>query len=60
MTISILRTTDAWWAQTPTGAARIDTKATTTSQLLADRAAIETAATSSDTVPSTASRCCPR
>ena len=51
MTISILRTTDAWWAQTPTGAARIDTKATTTSRLLADRAAVETAAASSDTVP---------
>ena len=37
MTISILRTTDAWWVQTASGAARIDTNATTTRELLADR-----------------------
>ncbi|WP_330252726.1 fumarylacetoacetate hydrolase family protein [Nocardia sp. NBC_00565] len=49
MTISILRTADAWWVQTPTGAARIDTAATTTRELLDDRAAI-VAAASSDTV----------
>jgi 2-keto-4-pentenoate hydratase/2-oxohepta-3-ene-1,7-dioic acid hydratase in catechol pathway len=51
MTVSILRTADAWWVQTPTGAAQVSTTATTTRQLLADRAAIETAAHSSDTVP---------
>jgi 2-keto-4-pentenoate hydratase/2-oxohepta-3-ene-1,7-dioic acid hydratase in catechol pathway len=50
MTVSILRTADAWWVQTPTGAARVTTTAATTRQLLADRTAIETA-TSSDTVP---------
>ena len=51
MTVSILRTADDWWVQTPTGAARITTAAATTRQLLADRAAIETATHSSDTVP---------
>src|SRR5271154_1706327 len=51
MTVSILRTADAWFVQTPTGAARVTTTATTTRQLLADRAATETAAHSSDTVP---------
>ena len=30
MSITILRTADAWWVQTPAGAARIDTDATTT------------------------------
>ena len=51
MTVSILRTADAWFVQTPTGAAQVTTTATTTRQLLADRAAIEAAAHSSDTVP---------
>jgi 2-keto-4-pentenoate hydratase/2-oxohepta-3-ene-1,7-dioic acid hydratase in catechol pathway len=51
MTVSILRTADAWWVQTPTGAARITTTAATTRQLLADRTAIEAADHSSDTVP---------
>jgi 2-keto-4-pentenoate hydratase/2-oxohepta-3-ene-1,7-dioic acid hydratase in catechol pathway len=51
MTVSILRTADAWWVQTPTGAARVTTTANTTRQLLADRTAIEAAAHSSDTVP---------
>ncbi|MBF6468160.1 fumarylacetoacetate hydrolase family protein [Nocardia beijingensis] len=50
MTISVLRTTDAWWVRTESGAARIDTTAVTTGDLLADRAAIEAARTSSDTV----------
>jgi 2-keto-4-pentenoate hydratase/2-oxohepta-3-ene-1,7-dioic acid hydratase in catechol pathway len=50
MTISVLRTSDSWWVKTPTGAARIDTTATTTAQLLADRAAVEAAAHSRDTV----------
>ncbi|WP_029113202.1 fumarylacetoacetate hydrolase family protein [Mycobacterium sp. URHB0044] len=51
MTISILRTNDAWWVQTSTGAARIATTATTTGELLADRAAIDEATHSADTVP---------
>ena len=51
MTVSILRTTDAWWVQTSTGAARIDTTATSTRELLAERAAIDAAAHSRDTVP---------
>lgn len=51
MTISILRTADAWWAQTATGAAKITTNAATTGELLANRAAIDAAASSSDTVP---------
>jgi 2-keto-4-pentenoate hydratase/2-oxohepta-3-ene-1,7-dioic acid hydratase in catechol pathway len=51
MTLSVLRSTDAWWAQTPTGAARIDTDATTTGELLADRRAVDAAAASDETVP---------
>ncbi|MGB8793776.1 MAG: fumarylacetoacetate hydrolase family protein [Mycobacterium sp.] len=51
MTVSVLRTVDAWWVQTPTGAVKITTSATTTAELLADRAAIEAATRSTDTVP---------
>ncbi|MGW5109904.1 fumarylacetoacetate hydrolase family protein [Nocardia sp. NPDC004123] len=51
MSISVLRTADAWWVRTPAGAARIDTAATTTRELLADRAAIAAAAASPDLVP---------
>ena len=51
MTVSILRTADAWWVQTASGAARVATDATTTAELLADRAAIDAAAESTDTVP---------
>jgi len=51
MTISILRTADAWWVQTPSGAARIRTNAASTAEVLADRAAIDAAAHSTDTVP---------
>ncbi|OBF83727.1 fumarylacetoacetase [Mycobacterium sp. 852002-51163_SCH5372311] len=43
MTVSVLRTADAWWVKTPHGAARIDTTATTTGQLLDDRAAVDAA-----------------
>ncbi|MFD6058146.1 2-keto-4-pentenoate hydratase/2-oxohepta-3-ene-1,7-dioic acid hydratase in catechol pathway [Rhodococcus wratislaviensis] len=50
MTISVLRTADAWWVVTPTGAARVDTAATTTAQLLADRPAVEAAAFNKGTV----------
>jgi 2-keto-4-pentenoate hydratase/2-oxohepta-3-ene-1,7-dioic acid hydratase in catechol pathway len=51
MTISLLRTADAWWVQTPTGAAKIDTSATTTGELLVDRAAIDAATHNGNTVP---------
>lgn len=44
MTISILRTADDWWVQTPSGAARIHTDASTTAEVLADRGAIDDAA----------------
>ncbi|WP_280391282.1 fumarylacetoacetate hydrolase family protein [Nocardia brasiliensis] len=50
MSTSILRTADAWWVQMPAGAARIDTTATTTRELLADREAIDTAASGAETV----------
>ena len=50
MTLSILRTAEGWWVQTPTGAARVSTTAATTRELLADRSAIEAVAHSTDTV----------
>ncbi|WP_241472368.1 fumarylacetoacetate hydrolase family protein [Mycolicibacterium neoaurum] len=50
MTTTVLRTSEGWWVQTPAGAARITTSAVTTAELLADRAAIEAAAASGDTV----------
>ena len=51
MTTSILRTADAWWVQTATGAARVNTDAATTRELLSDRAAIEDAAHNTGPVP---------
>jgi 2-keto-4-pentenoate hydratase/2-oxohepta-3-ene-1,7-dioic acid hydratase in catechol pathway len=51
MTLSILRTADAWWVNTATGAVKVNTEATTTAGLLADRAAIDAAASGSETVP---------
>ena len=50
MSISIYRTSDAWWAGTADAVAKVDTAAATTAQLLADRAAIEQAAASTETV----------
>ncbi|WP_415822552.1 fumarylacetoacetate hydrolase family protein, partial [Mycobacterium senriense] len=50
MTVSVLRTADAWWLKTPNGAAKIDTAATSTAGLLADRTAIDAAANSADIV----------
>jgi len=50
MSISVYRTSDAWWAGTADAVAKMDTTATTTAQLLADRAAIERAAASTDSV----------
>jgi 2-keto-4-pentenoate hydratase/2-oxohepta-3-ene-1,7-dioic acid hydratase in catechol pathway len=43
MSTTILRTPDAWWVRTPAGAARIDTDATTTGGLLAQREQIDAA-----------------
>ena len=43
MTVSVLHTADAWWVKTPDGAAKIDTIASTTAALLADRGAIDAA-----------------
>ncbi|MER7559535.1 fumarylacetoacetate hydrolase family protein [Nocardioides sp. NPDC126508] len=40
MTISVLRTADAWWVQKADGATRVETEALTTADLLADRAAV--------------------
>jgi 2-keto-4-pentenoate hydratase/2-oxohepta-3-ene-1,7-dioic acid hydratase in catechol pathway len=51
MTTTILRTPDAWYVRTASGAARIDTGATTTAELLADRDAIAAATGRTDTVP---------
>ena len=43
MSITILRTADAWWVHAPGGASRIDTDATTTGGLLAEPEKIEAA-----------------
>jgi 2-keto-4-pentenoate hydratase/2-oxohepta-3-ene-1,7-dioic acid hydratase in catechol pathway len=52
MTISILRTDDAWWVAGESGATKIGSDAATTRELLTDRAAIEAAAASaSDKAP---------
>jgi 2-keto-4-pentenoate hydratase/2-oxohepta-3-ene-1,7-dioic acid hydratase in catechol pathway len=51
MTVTVLRTVDAWWVQTPTGAAKITSSAATTAELLAGRAAIDAAVQSNDPVP---------
>ncbi|GAA4886164.1 fumarylacetoacetate hydrolase family protein [Actinomycetospora straminea] len=51
MSISVLRTADAWYVSTPGGATWIDTAATTTAELLADRPAIAAAAAGGRTVP---------
>lgn len=51
MTISILRTANAWWVQKPNGASPVATEAETTRDLLADRAAIDAAVDVSDVVP---------
>ncbi|ORB73601.1 fumarylacetoacetate hydrolase family protein [Mycobacterium scrofulaceum] len=55
MTLSVLHTASetghAWWLKTAQGAIKIDTDATSTGALLADRAAIEGAAAGAATVP---------
>ncbi|TMS52109.1 fumarylacetoacetate hydrolase family protein [Mycobacterium sp. DBP42] len=50
MTLSVLRTAESWWLQTPSGAVRITTTARTTAELLADRDAVRAAASSTETV----------
>ena len=50
MTVSVLRTADAWWVAAPAGAAKITSTAKTTAELLADRPAVEAATRSTDTV----------
>ena len=50
MSIVVIRTAEAWWVRTPSGAARIDTSATTTGGLLAEPAKIEAARGSEQTV----------
>ena len=50
MSTSVVRTAEAWYVLTPSGAARIDTRARTTAELLADRPAIA-AATPAESVP---------
>lgn len=49
MSINVLRTTDGWWAVRDQHAVRIETKAVTTADLLADRAAVRKAARSGET-----------
>ena len=50
MTMTILRTADAWWVRTADGAARIDTDAPTTGELLAAPEAIDAARATKETV----------
>ena len=51
MSLSVLRTADAWWVSVPSGAAMVTTTATTTAELLADRPALDAAGTAAQTVP---------
>ena len=51
MSLSVLRTADAWWVCVPSGAAKVTTTATTTAELLADRPALDAAGTATQTVP---------
>jgi 2-keto-4-pentenoate hydratase/2-oxohepta-3-ene-1,7-dioic acid hydratase in catechol pathway len=50
MSLTVLRTADAWWVRTPRGAARIDTDASTTHELLADPERLHSASRSTKTV----------
>lgn len=43
MSMSVLRTADAWWVLADGGAIKVDTPAVTTAELLADRAAVAAA-----------------
>ncbi|MET7698011.1 fumarylacetoacetate hydrolase family protein [Streptomyces sp. NPDC005485] len=48
MSTNVLRTTDGWWVVRDARAVRIDTKAVTTAELLADRTAVGAAAVSAE------------
>lgn len=48
MSTNVLRTTDGWWVVRDARAVRVDTKAVTTAELLADRDAVREAAVSGD------------
>lgn len=48
MSINVLRTADAWWVVRDGFAARVETGATTTAELLADRKAVDQAVESGD------------
>jgi len=48
MSINVLRTADAWWVVRDGFAARVETGATTTAELLADRKAVDRAVESGD------------
>ena len=50
MTTSVLRTADGWWVRNGDGAAKVQTSATTTAELLADRAAVQAARAATTTV----------
>jgi 2-keto-4-pentenoate hydratase/2-oxohepta-3-ene-1,7-dioic acid hydratase in catechol pathway len=50
MSITILRTADAWWVDTGDGAARIETDASTTGELLAEPEKIQAARSSTQTL----------
>jgi len=51
MTISVLRTADAWWVQKADRATRVETEARTTGDLLADRKSVVAALSSPATTP---------
>lgn len=51
MTVSVLRTSDAWWVQTARGAVKVDTDALSTGELLTDRAAVDAATHGDHAVP---------
>ena len=51
MTISVLRTAEGWWVHNGSDAARIETTAATTGELLRERGAIRAAQQSSTAVP---------
>ncbi len=51
MSLSVLRTADAWWVSVPSEAAKVTTTASTTAELLADRPALDAAGTATQMVP---------
>ncbi|MGW6359945.1 fumarylacetoacetate hydrolase family protein [Streptomyces sp. NPDC055092] len=51
MSTNVLRTTDGWWVVQDARAVRVETKAATTAELLADRDAVREAAASAESGP---------